>query len=64
VSAPTFFPSRLNFLHTMLLFPFTSLPVAGYNLLLHSPMYTIDTCEIYFDSLLDVNSRVFTEIRK
>ena len=46
--APTFFLSS-NFLHTMLLFPFTSLPVVGYNFLLHSPMYTIDTCEIYFD---------------
>jgi len=29
------FPVSLNFLHTMLLFPLTSLPVVGYNLLLH-----------------------------
>jgi hypothetical protein len=31
------FPVSSNFLHTMLPFPFTSLPVVGYNLLLHRP---------------------------
>jgi len=33
------FPVSSNFLHTMLLFPLTSLPVVGYNLLLHRPVY-------------------------
>ena len=57
VSSPTFFLSS-NFLHTMLLFPFTSLPVVGYNLLLHSPMYTIYLRNLLRHMLdVDVKSR-------